>query len=77
MGENDAEQFRCEAKECRQLAERATSPVHKEPWLRLAEDWIKYAEEAKTSRPGWQAVKGSNPESGQPGPNQQYTLTSA
>jgi hypothetical protein len=38
MTENDAQCFRSEAKECRQLAERATSPIDKEAWLRLAED---------------------------------------
>jgi hypothetical protein len=44
MTENDVERFRNEAKECRQLAERATNPIDKQAWLRLAEDWIKLAE---------------------------------
>jgi hypothetical protein len=39
MTENDVERFRSEAKECRQLAERLTSPIDKQAWLRLAEDW--------------------------------------
>jgi hypothetical protein len=47
MTENDVERFRSEAKECRQRAERATSPIDKQAWLRLAEDWIKLAEEAE------------------------------
>jgi hypothetical protein len=47
MTENDVERFRNEAKECRQLAERATNPIDKQAWLRLAEDWIKLAEEAE------------------------------
>ena len=51
MAENDAERFRGEAKECRRLAERATSPIDKEAWLRLAEDWFKLAEEAEKRRP--------------------------
>ena len=44
MTENDVERFRNEARECRQLAERATNPIDKQAWLRLAEDWIKLAE---------------------------------
>jgi hypothetical protein len=51
MTENDVQRFRGEAKECRRLAERANSPIDKEAWLRLAEDWIKLAEEAEKRRP--------------------------
>jgi hypothetical protein len=51
MTETDAERFRSEAKECRQLAERATSAIDKEAWLRLAENWIKLVEEAEKRRP--------------------------
>ena len=47
MTENDVERFRYEARECRQLAERATNSIDKQAWLRLAEDWIKLAEEAE------------------------------
>jgi hypothetical protein len=51
MTEIDVERFRSEAKECRQRAERATSPIDKEAWLRLAEDWIKLAEKTEKRRP--------------------------
>ena len=51
MTPNDVERFRSEAKECRRLAERATCPIDKEAWLRLAEDWTKLAEEAEKRRP--------------------------
>lgn len=51
MTKNDVEHFRSEAKECRQLAERATSPID-EAWLRLAEDWIKLAEEVERRQAG-------------------------
>jgi hypothetical protein len=44
MTETDEERFRSEAKECRQLAERATSAIDKEARLRWAEDWIKLVE---------------------------------
>ena len=43
MTENDVQRFRSEAKECRRLAEQATSRIDKQAWLRLAEDWIKLA----------------------------------
>ncbi|WJR75570.1 hypothetical protein [Bradyrhizobium sp. NP1] len=49
--ETDVERFRREAKECQQLAERATSPIDQEAWLRLEDDWIKLAEEAEKRRP--------------------------
>jgi hypothetical protein len=50
MTENDVQRFRSEAKECRRLAEQATSPIDKQAWLRLAEDWIKLAEETEKRR---------------------------
>ena len=46
----DVERFRSQAKECRRLAERTTSPIDKEAWLRLAEDWIKLAEKTEKRR---------------------------
>ena len=52
MADNSAERFRSEAKECRQLAERATKPVDKEASLRLAEDWVKLAEDAERREAG-------------------------
>jgi hypothetical protein len=45
--QTDAERFRKEAQECRELAEKATSPADKEAWLHLAEDWLKLAQEAE------------------------------
>jgi hypothetical protein len=53
--QNDAERFRKEAEECRELAEKAMSPLDKEAWMRLAEDWLKLAQEAErgTGLGGW------------------------
>jgi hypothetical protein len=51
MTENDVQRFRSEAKGCHRLAEQATSPIDKQAWLRLAEDWIKLAEETEKRRP--------------------------
>jgi hypothetical protein len=45
--QTDAERFRKKAEECRDLAEKAMSPLDKEAWLRLAEDWLKLAREAE------------------------------
>lgn len=42
----DADQFRKQAEECRQLAGTALKAVDKAFWLRLAEDWLKLAQEA-------------------------------
>ena len=36
-----------DAEECRELAEKATSPLDKDAWMRLAEDWLKLAQEAE------------------------------
>jgi hypothetical protein len=47
--QTDAERFRKEAEECRELAEKAMSPLDKEAWVRLAEDWLKLAQEAERS----------------------------
>jgi hypothetical protein len=41
-GQN-ADRFRRIAEECRVQAAKATSPLDREAWLRLAEDWIKFA----------------------------------
>lgn len=49
MRELDADRFRREADECRQLAEKSVSALDKEAWLRLANEWLKLAEGA-TSR---------------------------
>jgi hypothetical protein len=47
MSEHDVRRFRALADECRQLAERATNPLDKEAWLRLADEWVKMAQEAE------------------------------
>lgn len=41
----DADRFRKEAEECRQLAAKAKNPLDKEEWLRLAGEWIKLAQD--------------------------------
>jgi hypothetical protein len=46
MVNSDADQFRRQAKECRQLTAGALKPVVKAFWLRLAEDWLKLAQAA-------------------------------
>jgi hypothetical protein len=43
---DDADRFRKEAEECRQMAAKAINTRDKEEWLRLAGDWIKLAQEA-------------------------------
>ena len=44
MPEADARGFRKQAEECRQQAAKAISPLDKEVWLRVAEEWIKLAQ---------------------------------
>jgi hypothetical protein len=44
MSESDADRFRKQAEECREKAAKAVSPLDKEAWLRVAEDWIKLAQ---------------------------------
>jgi hypothetical protein len=44
VNETRAERYRAEANECRLLAEKAASPIDKEAWLRLANDWLKLAD---------------------------------
>ena len=50
MAGDDATQFRREAQECREYAERADNPLDKDAWLRLAADWIKLAQAADFRR---------------------------
>jgi hypothetical protein len=47
MKESEAEQFRKQAQECRLLAEKAISPLDKQEWLRLADEWTRLAREAE------------------------------
>lgn len=44
--QSNADRFRREAEECRQLAGTVKSQPDKEAWLKLAADWIKLAEDA-------------------------------
>lgn len=37
----DEERYREEAEKCRQMAEKVFSPLDKEAWLKLAEDWLR------------------------------------
>jgi hypothetical protein len=41
---NDEERYRKEAEDCRQMAARAISPLHREAWLKLAGDWLRLAD---------------------------------
>jgi hypothetical protein len=47
MSEADAAKYRKQAEECRQQAAKAVSPVDKEAWLRVAEEWLKLATSAE------------------------------
>jgi hypothetical protein len=51
MSDADAQRFRQEAEECRQLAEKAISPRDREEWLRLAAEWDTLAQAAEQERP--------------------------
>jgi hypothetical protein len=46
MSNSQADEFRKQAEECRQLAATALKAIDKAFWLRLAEDWLKLAQEA-------------------------------
>jgi hypothetical protein len=39
----DSDRFRRQAAECREQAAKAVSPLDKEAWLRVAEEWLKLA----------------------------------
>jgi hypothetical protein len=47
MHETDADRFLKQAEECLRQAELVLSPIAKESWLRLAEEWMKLARAAK------------------------------
>jgi hypothetical protein len=40
---HDAVRFRTQAEEATEEAAKALSPLHKEAWLRVAEEWLKLA----------------------------------
>jgi hypothetical protein len=44
MSDNDPARFRKQAEECREQAAKAVSPLDKEAWLRVAEEWLKLAQ---------------------------------
>jgi hypothetical protein len=46
MSDSQADDFRKQPEECRQLSATALKSVDKAFWLRLAEDWLKLAQEA-------------------------------
>jgi hypothetical protein len=43
MSDDDAAKFRNQADECREQAAKALSPLDKEAWLQVAEEWLKLA----------------------------------
>ena len=43
MSDDNATRFRKQAEECREQAAKAVSPLDKEAWLRVAEEWLKLA----------------------------------
>ena len=47
---DDAAGFRKQAEECRAQAAKAVSPLDKEAWLQVAEEWLKLAESAENQR---------------------------
>jgi hypothetical protein len=48
MAHDDAERFRKQAEQAREHAARAYSPLDKEAWLRVAEEWLKLALSAES-----------------------------
>ena len=44
---DDAARFRRQAKEAKEHGTKALSPLDKEAWLRIAEEWIKLAQAAE------------------------------
>jgi hypothetical protein len=51
MHRDDAARFRKQAEESREQAAKAVSPLDKEAWLRLAEEWLKLAMTVEGRRP--------------------------
>jgi hypothetical protein len=47
-----AHEFRSNADECRQQAEKAINPLDKERWLKIAEHWLLMAQEEDTRGTG-------------------------
>jgi hypothetical protein len=49
---DDAARFRRQAKEAKEHGTKAFSPLDKEAWLRVAEEWIKLAQAAERTSIG-------------------------
>jgi hypothetical protein len=43
--------YRSAAAECQQQAARSTTGLHRDNWLKIADEWITLAEEAERSSP--------------------------
>jgi hypothetical protein len=50
MVHDDADRFRKQAEECREQAAKVVSPLDKEAWLRVAEEWLKLALSVESRR---------------------------
>jgi hypothetical protein len=50
--DDDIDRYRKQAEECREQAIKAISPLDKEAWLRLAEEWLMLASSAEGRRRG-------------------------
>jgi hypothetical protein len=50
MSDDYAARFRKQAEECREEAAKAVSPIDKEAWHRLAEEWLKMASSVDARR---------------------------
>jgi hypothetical protein len=46
----DADNFRKEAEQCRELARRAATETDRDAWRQLAEDWTELAQAAENRR---------------------------
>jgi hypothetical protein len=47
-----AEAYRNNADQCQRLAERSLRPEHRECWLKIAEQWLKMADEVDLAERG-------------------------
>jgi hypothetical protein len=47
---DSADEYRKKADECREQAERSISPIDKSAWLRIAEQWLKLAQETDAAQ---------------------------
>jgi hypothetical protein len=45
---NDADRYRKQAEDARQMAAKSVSPLDKATWLRIAEDWLRLAQDVDT-----------------------------